>query len=148
VSSRWHALPMLGQRRPAQHRGRFHRQLVTSTPATISPDVVATVNMRGTLFPQDSPRFTQLLALLRLNHESGRLTKVGDYPFEGILPENASFDASGNYQSQCSITYLCTGVLFVCEPRPELTKLSMLVGNPSSSNSAPNCMAQGGCCHP
>jgi 6-phosphogluconolactonase (cycloisomerase 2 family) len=92
-----------------------HRVVFTATSdlnpegITISPDgsLVATVNMRGTLFPQDSPRFTHQasLSLLRLNHESGRLTKVGDYPFEGILPENASFDASGNYLAVAVFDY-------------------------------------------
>ncbi|MBW4657992.1 MAG: lactonase family protein [Drouetiella hepatica Uher 2000/2452] len=66
----------------------------------ISPDgsLVVTVNMRGTLFPPLSPRFTReaSLSLLKLE-QSGQLTKVGDYPFEGILPESAAFDASGNY---------------------------------------------------
>jgi len=91
---------MLGQRRPAQHRGRSTATSDLNPEVYHQPDgsLVATVNMRGTLFPQDS-RFTHQasLSLLRLNHESGRLTKVGDYPFEGILPENASFDASSNY---------------------------------------------------
>lgn len=67
----------------------------------ISPDgsLVVTVNMRGSLFPENSPLFTResTLSLLTLDRESGRLTKVDDYPFEGILPENATFDASGNY---------------------------------------------------
>jgi hypothetical protein len=68
---------------------------------TISPDgsLVVTVNMRGTLFPQTSPRFTRQasLSLLTLDRESGHLSKVGDYSFEGILPESATFDAKSNY---------------------------------------------------
>lgn len=68
---------------------------------TISPDgsLVVTVNMRGSLFPQNSPRFTResSLSLLTFDRESGQLTKIGDYLFEGILPESAAFDASGNY---------------------------------------------------
>jgi hypothetical protein len=57
-----------------------------------------TVNMRGTLFPPNSPRFTRQasLSLMTLDRNSGRLTKIDDYPFEGILPEGAAFDASGN----------------------------------------------------
>jgi DNA-binding beta-propeller fold protein YncE len=66
----------------------------------ISPDgsKVVTVNMRGTVFPANSPRFTRQasLSLMTLDRNSGRLTKIDDYPFEGILPEGAAFDASGN----------------------------------------------------
>jgi hypothetical protein len=66
----------------------------------ISPDgsKVVTVNMRGTVFPPNSPRFTRQasLSLMTLERNSGRLTKIADYPFEGILPEGAAFDASGN----------------------------------------------------
>jgi 6-phosphogluconolactonase (cycloisomerase 2 family) len=65
----------------------------------ISPDgaLVVTVNMRGTAFVPTSPRFTReaSLSLLSLDRV-GHLTKVGDYPFEGILPESAAFDASGD----------------------------------------------------
>lgn len=66
----------------------------------ISPDgsKVVTVNMRGTVFPPNSPRFTRqaTLSLMTLDRTSGRLTKIDDYPFEGILPEGAAFDVSGN----------------------------------------------------
>lgn len=64
----------------------------------ISPDGsnVVTVNMRGTAFPTNSPRFTRQasLSLMTLDR-TGQLTKINDYPFEGILPEGAAFDASG-----------------------------------------------------
>jgi hypothetical protein len=84
----------------AQHR-------VTSTAIAdnspeslaISPDAstVVTVNMRGTVFSESSPRFTRQasLSLMILDRTSGQLTKINDYPFEGILPEGAAFDASG-----------------------------------------------------
>jgi DNA-binding beta-propeller fold protein YncE len=65
----------------------------------ISPDSskVVTINMRGTAFPANSPRFTRqaTLSLIMLDR-TGQLTKIDDYPFEGILPEGAAFDASGN----------------------------------------------------
>lgn len=83
-----------------------HRVVATATSdlnpegIAISPDgsLVVTVNMRGSAFPENSARFTRQssLSLLKLDRDSGQLTKVGDYPFEGILPENATFDASGN----------------------------------------------------
>lgn len=98
-----------------------HRVVSTATTdispesLTISPDssLVVTVNMRGTLFPQTSPRFTRQasLSLLTLDSESGRLTKVGDYPFEGILPESATFDVKGNY--------LAVAVYDYFTPKPE-----------------------------
>jgi 6-phosphogluconolactonase (cycloisomerase 2 family) len=98
-----------------------HRVVETETTdispegLTISPDgsLVVTVNMRGSLFPPNSPRFTResSLSLLTLDHQSGQLTKVGDYPFEGILPESAVFDASGNY--------LAVAVYDYFSPKPE-----------------------------
>jgi DNA-binding beta-propeller fold protein YncE len=72
---------------------------ISSESLAISPDgsKVVTVNMRGTAFPQNSPRFTRqaTLSLMTLDR-TGKLTKIDDYPFEGILPEGAAFDASGN----------------------------------------------------
>ena len=86
----------------AQHR------VVSTATADISPESLAispdgtrvvTVNMRGTLFPGNSPRFSRQasLSLMTLDLTSGRLTKLDDYSFEGILPESAAFDASGKY---------------------------------------------------
>lgn len=73
----------------------------SSEGLAVSPDggLVATVNMRGTPFPPDSPRFarTATVSLLTLDRASGALLKVADYAFEGVLPEGASFDASGKF---------------------------------------------------
>jgi DNA-binding beta-propeller fold protein YncE len=81
----------------------------------ISPDgsKVVTVNLRGTVFPPNSPRFTRQasLSLMTLDSNSGRLTKIDDYPFEGILPEGATFDASGNELAVAVYDYLT--------PKPE-----------------------------
>jgi DNA-binding beta-propeller fold protein YncE len=81
----------------------------------ISPDgsKVVTVNMRGTVFPPNSPRFTPQasLSLMTLDRNSGKLTKIDDYPFEGILPEGAAFDASGNGLAVAVYDYLT--------PKPE-----------------------------
>jgi len=72
----------------------------------ISPDglLVATVNMRGTPFPKGHPRFEKnsTLSLFKLNPENGRLTKVDDYLFEGVLPESAAFDLKSNYLAVAS----------------------------------------------
>ncbi|MBV7485396.1 beta-propeller fold lactonase family protein [Bordetella sp. BOR01] len=73
----------------------------SSEGLAVSPDggLVATVNMRGTPFPPDSPRFARQasVSLLTLDASTGNLSKVADYAFEGVLPEGATFDASGNY---------------------------------------------------
>lgn len=98
---------------------------------TISPDgsKVVTVNMRGTLFERNSPRFTPqaTLSLMTLDLSSGRLTKIDDYPFEGILPEGAAFDASGNRLAVTVYDYFAPqpegGIEFwqvIDQPRPEL----------------------------
>ncbi|AKJ28933.1 hypothetical protein [Caldimonas brevitalea] len=61
--------------------------------------LVATVNMRGTGFPPDSPRHHRdaSVSLLRFDPASGSLTKLGDHHFEGVLPEGGSFDLSGRH---------------------------------------------------
>jgi hypothetical protein len=73
----------------------------SSEGLAISPDgtLIATVNMRGTAFPQDSPRSDRdaSVSLLRLDPATGELTKVGDYPLTAVLPEGGTFDASGRY---------------------------------------------------
>lgn len=67
----------------------------------ISPagDLVVALNMDQSYAPPNHPRFSPYssLTLLALDKESGRLTAIGTYPFEGILPEGITFDASGRY---------------------------------------------------
>ena len=36
------------------------------------------------------------LSLLQFDSTSGQLTKIAEYGFEGLLPEQATFDATGN----------------------------------------------------
>ncbi|NJM72851.1 MAG: lactonase family protein [Scytonema sp. RU_4_4] len=104
----------------------------------ISPDgsKVVTVNMRGTAFPMNSPRFTRqaTLSLLTLDRTSGQLTKINDYPFEGILPESAAFDASGNFLVLAVYDYFTPkpegGIEFwrvLQKPRPELQRTGYVV---------------------
>lgn len=73
---------------------------VSSEGMAISPDggYVATVNMRGTVSPADSPKFDEQasVSLLRLG-DDGSLTKVGDYPLTAVLPEGGTFDRTGEY---------------------------------------------------
>lgn len=60
---------------------------------------VATVNMRETALAPDSPRYTRQASISYFRFDAGRsaLAKVGDYPFEGVLPEGGSFDATGRH---------------------------------------------------
>ncbi|NDZ13493.1 hypothetical protein C7T35_11630 [Variovorax sp. WS11] len=60
---------------------------------------VATVNMRETALAPDSPRYTRQASISYFRFDAGRsaLTKIGDYPFEGMLPEGGSFDATGRH---------------------------------------------------
>lgn len=64
----------------------------------ISPDstMVATTNLERSYLPYDDPRqtFFSSLTLLRLDPESGTLSRVADFPYDGVLPEAAAFDAS------------------------------------------------------
>lgn len=93
---------------PGTSAANAQHQVVSTATADISPESlvispdgtqVVTVNMRGTLFPANSRRFSRQasLSLLTLDRASGQLTKIDDYPFEGILPESAVFDAIGRY---------------------------------------------------
>lgn len=67
----------------------------------VSPDgrMVATINMRTTAFPPNHPRFVKnaSVTLLTFDAERGALTKIADYPIDGVLPEGGTFDASGEH---------------------------------------------------
>lgn len=67
----------------------------------ISPDgsLVVTTNLERSYLPFDDPRQTWFssLTLVRLDARSGTLERVGDFAFDGILPESAAFDASGRF---------------------------------------------------
>jgi DNA-binding beta-propeller fold protein YncE len=68
----------------------------------LSPDnsLIATVNMRRTYLPNSLPAWRgkpySSLSLVKFDRNSGQLTTVGsEYGFEGLLPEQATFDATG-----------------------------------------------------
>ncbi len=67
----------------------------------ISPDGewAVTTNLEVSYAPADDPRHTPYasLTLLDIDVETGMLATVGTYYFDGILPEAATFDASGRY---------------------------------------------------
>ncbi|KJH70792.1 lactonase family protein [Aliterella atlantica] len=67
----------------------------------ISPDgtLAATVNMRRTYLPNWLPawrgRDRNSLSLVQIEPQSGQLSAIAEYGFEGLLPEDAIFDADG-----------------------------------------------------
>ncbi|MGF1481091.1 MAG: hypothetical protein ACFB4I_16675 [Cyanophyceae cyanobacterium] len=70
----------------------------------LSPDnlLIATVNMRRTyLSPRFPPRWRgkpySSLSLVKFDPSTAQLTPVGEYGFEGLLPEQATFDAEGKF---------------------------------------------------
>lgn len=86
----------------AQHRRLGHVPTdLSSEGLAVSPDGrwVATVNMRGTALPADSARFDHeaSVTLLRFDAAAGRLAKVAEHRFAGVLPEGASFDRSSQH---------------------------------------------------
>lgn len=69
----------------------------------LSPDdsLIVTVNMRRTYLPDFIPVWRgkpySSLSLIQLDPISGQLTPIDrEYGFEGLLPEQATFDATGN----------------------------------------------------
>jgi hypothetical protein len=63
--------------------------------------LIVTVNMRRTYLPDNLTffpgAFLNSLTLLTFNNQSGELVVVGEeYGFEGVLPEDAMFDADGD----------------------------------------------------
>jgi DNA-binding beta-propeller fold protein YncE len=67
----------------------------------ISPNgrYVVTTNLERSYLPYDDDRITWFssLTLMTLDPQTGQLNRVADYPFDGILPEAAAFDASSQY---------------------------------------------------
>jgi hypothetical protein len=63
-------------------------------------DLVVTLNMRRTALPEFW-RFwpgndISSLSLVRFDRETGALTTLGEYGFEGLLPQGVAFDADGD----------------------------------------------------
>jgi hypothetical protein len=76
----------------------------------LSPDntLIATVNMRRTYLSHNFPPVWRgkpysSLSLVTFNPVSGQLKTVDEYGFEGLLPEQATFDATG--QSLAVVIY-------------------------------------------
>ncbi len=67
----------------------------------ISPDAnwIVTTNLEQSTQPFDKLEqgFFSSLTLIRLNAETGLLERIGDFAFDGILPESAVFDNTGQF---------------------------------------------------
>ena len=68
---------------------------------TLSPDAhwIVTTNLEQSTQPFDKPEqgFFSSLTLIRLNAETGLLERIGDFSFDGILPESVVFDNTSRY---------------------------------------------------
>ncbi|MEM6491341.1 MAG: hypothetical protein AAF684_05475, partial [Pseudomonadota bacterium] len=67
----------------------------------ISPDGrwIATTNLERSYLPYDDPRITwfSLITLLSLDQETGLMERVGEFAYDGVLPEAAVFDNSSRF---------------------------------------------------
>lgn len=67
----------------------------------VSPDGrwIATTNLERSYLPYDDPRITWFssITLARLDQATGQLDLIGTFNYDGILPEAAVFDNSGNF---------------------------------------------------
>ncbi len=67
----------------------------------MNPDnsLIATVNMRRTYLPNYIPAWRgksySSLSLVKFDSQSGQLKNIDEYGFEGLLPEQVTFDSSG-----------------------------------------------------
>lgn len=68
---------------------------------TMSPDAhwIVTTNLEQSTQPFGKPEqgYFSSLTLIRLNVKTGLLERVGDFPFDGILPESIIFDNTSRY---------------------------------------------------
>ncbi|WP_226889763.1 hypothetical protein [Nostoc sp. MG11] len=76
---------------------------------SISPDgrYVVTTNLEQSSFALDDSKqgFFSSLTLLRLDPETGILESVGDFAFDGVLPEAAVFDNSSRFLAVTNFTF-------------------------------------------
>ena len=75
----------------------------------ISPDgrYAVTTNLEESTWALDSPNqgFFSSLTLLRLDPATGGLERVGDFAFDGVLPEMAVFDNSSRFLAVTNFTF-------------------------------------------
>jgi DNA-binding beta-propeller fold protein YncE len=87
---------------------RIRHAVISRTETGVSPEGLAispdgrwvvTTNLERSYLPYDDPRITWFssLTLAKLDQETGVFTRIGEFNYDGILPEAAVFDNSGNY---------------------------------------------------
>lgn len=113
VEGRWNEAPdgsLLSVRLAAgeQADGSPRHAFVSRIQTSVSPEGLAispdgrwalTTNLERSYLPYDDARITwySSLTLAAIDPDTGTLTKVGDFTYDGILPEAAAFDASSRY---------------------------------------------------
>ncbi|MEO0818866.1 MAG: hypothetical protein AAF074_00430 [Pseudomonadota bacterium] len=111
IAGRWIEAPrgsVLTVRMNAETGERPRHALVSRITTGVSPEGlavspdgrwVATMNLERSYLPYDDPRITWFssITLARLEQETGVLSHVGEFSYDGILPEAAVFDNSGRY---------------------------------------------------
>ena len=113
VEGRWSEAPRgslvsIRLKAGTQADGSPRHALVSRSMTGVSPEglaispngqFVVTTNLERSYLPYDDERITWFssLSLITLNPETGQLRHVADYPYDGILPEAATFDASSQY---------------------------------------------------
>lgn len=112
IAGRWIEAPrgsVLTVRMSAEINGGISRHAMVSTVKTgvspeglaVSPDGqwVVTTNLERSYLPYGDGRITWFssLTLAHLDQATGRLEKVGDFAYDGILPEAAAFDNSSKF---------------------------------------------------
>lgn len=91
-----------------QADGSPRHALVSRAMTAVSPEglavspngqYVVTTNLERSYLPYDDDRITWFssLSFFTLDPQTGQLSHVADYPYDGILPEAAAFDASSQY---------------------------------------------------
>ncbi len=72
----------------------------------VSPDGrwVVTSNLENSTYPVTDPRqgFFSSLTLMRLDPDTGRLERVGDFSYDAVIPEAVVFDNSSRYLATAS----------------------------------------------
>ena len=88
--------------------GSPRHALISRIQTSVSPEGLAvspdgrwalTTNLERSYLPYDDPRITwySSLTLAAIDPETGALTKIGDFAYDGILPEAAAFDVTGRF---------------------------------------------------
>lgn len=126
--------------------GNINHRIVSKAETSISPEGIAispdgryivTTNLERSYLPKKDSRITMYssLTLLQIDPKTGQIETFGDYNFDGILPEAATFDASGNFVAVVNYDHFDDNIpggtvdfwRLVKQPEPKLIKLNYSV---------------------